>query len=160
LSHKLDTTSRLRSVSHREINAEISASTASPVRLLHITRAQDPRKSKCLATIYDQMTHHTASYDHFLRNAQQDCRLPRGKFVRDGENGGSDAYPPATPRDLSRSRLLVPELQLRGATDEISGEHSKRSSRFSVMRRSNNLTRGSRRSWRVKEPKTKHAACS
>lgn len=100
-----------------EINAEISASNASPVGFMHITRALDPRKELSRSEFYDQMTHHTASYDQIVYGTPSKIAdYLEEIFVATGENGGfMIAHPPATPRDLLNVvDFLVPELQRRG----------------------------------------------
>jgi FMN-dependent oxidoreductase (nitrilotriacetate monooxygenase family) len=100
-----------------EINAQITASNASPVGFMHITRALDPRREMSRAEFYEQMTHHTASYDQVVYGTPKKIAdYLEEIFVATGENGGfMIAHPPATPRDLLNVvDFLVPELQRRG----------------------------------------------
>ena len=100
-----------------EINAAITASNASPVGFMHITRALDAKKEMSRAEFYEHMTHHTASYDQIVfGTAKQVADYLEEIFVATGEKGGfMIAHPPATPRDLLNVvDFLVPELQRRG----------------------------------------------
>jgi FMN-dependent oxidoreductase (nitrilotriacetate monooxygenase family) len=100
-----------------EINAAITATNASPVGFMHITRALDAKKEMSRAEFYEHMTHHTASYDQIVfGTARQVADYLEEIFVATGEKGGfMIAHPPATPRDLLNVvDFLVPELQRRG----------------------------------------------
>ena len=100
-----------------EINGQITASNASPVGFMHITRALDPKREMSRAEFYEQMTHHTASYDQVVYGTpKQIADYLEEIFIATGENGGfMIAHPPATPRDLLNVvDFLVPELQRRG----------------------------------------------
>jgi len=69
------------------------------------------------AEFYEQMTHHTASYDQVVYGTPKKIAdYLEEIFVATGENGGfMIAHPPATPRDLLNVvDFLVPELQRRG----------------------------------------------
>jgi long-chain alkane monooxygenase len=100
-----------------EINAEITASNASPVGFLNITRALDPKKEMSRSEFYEQMMHHTASHDQVVYGTPDKVAdYLEEIFVATGEKGGfMIAHPPATPRDLLNVvDFLVPELQRRG----------------------------------------------
>ncbi len=100
-----------------EINAEITASNASPVGFLNITRALDPKKEMSRSEFYDQMMHHTSSHDQVVYGTPDKVAdYLEEIFVATGEKGGfMIAHPPATPRDLLNVvDFLVPELQRRG----------------------------------------------
>jgi long-chain alkane monooxygenase len=100
-----------------EINAQITATNASPVGFLNITRALDPKKEMSRGEFYQHMTHHTASYDQVIYGTPgKIADYLEEIFVATGEKGGfMIAHPPATPRDLLNVvDFLVPELQRRG----------------------------------------------
>jgi FMN-dependent oxidoreductase (nitrilotriacetate monooxygenase family) len=100
-----------------EINAQITATNASPVGLMHVTRALDPKKEMSRGEFYEQMTHHTASYDQVVYGTPEEIAdYLEEIFIATGEKGGfMIAHPPATPRDLlNLVDFLVPELQRRG----------------------------------------------
>jgi FMN-dependent oxidoreductase (nitrilotriacetate monooxygenase family) len=100
-----------------EINAQITATNASPVGFLNVTRALDPKKEMSRGEFYERMMHHTTAHTQVV------CGTPskiadylEEVFVATGEKGGfMIAHPPATPRDLLNVvDFLVPELQRRG----------------------------------------------
>lgn len=119
LSHQIgyDLSSLPERFTIEELNTQITASNASPVGFMHITRALDPRKEMSRAEFYEAMTHHAASYDNVLYGTPQKIADHLEEvFVATGEKGGfMIAHPPATPRDLLNVvDFLVPELQRRG----------------------------------------------
>jgi len=100
-----------------EINAQITATNASPVGFMNVTRALDPKREMSRGEFYQHMTHHTASYDQVIYGTPRKIAdYLEEIFVATGENGGfMIAHPPATPRDLLNVvDFLVPELQRRG----------------------------------------------
>jgi FMN-dependent oxidoreductase (nitrilotriacetate monooxygenase family) len=100
-----------------EINAQITASNASPVGFLNITRALDPKKEMSRGEFYERMMHHAGSHAQVVYGTPgKVADYLEEIFVATGEKGGfMIAHPPATPRDLLNVvDFLVPELQRRG----------------------------------------------
>jgi len=100
-----------------EINEQITATNASPVNFLNMTRELDPTTIMTREEFYQHMIQRTASYeDCFAGTAEQAADYLEEVFVATGERGGfMIAHPPVTPRDLAGVvDYLVPELQRRG----------------------------------------------
>jgi alkanesulfonate monooxygenase SsuD/methylene tetrahydromethanopterin reductase-like flavin-dependent oxidoreductase (luciferase family) len=100
-----------------EINAQITATNASPVGFLNVTRALDPKKEMSRGEFYERMMHHTTAHTQVVYGTPSKIAdYLEEIFVATGENGGfMIAHPPATPRDLLNVvDFLVPELQRRG----------------------------------------------
>jgi FMN-dependent oxidoreductase (nitrilotriacetate monooxygenase family) len=100
-----------------EINAQITATNASPVGFLNVTRALDPKKEMSRGEFYERMMHHMTSNAHAVYGTPRKIAdYLEEIFVATGEKGGfMIAHPPATPRDLLNVvDFLVPELQRRG----------------------------------------------
>ena len=100
------------------MNAEIAATQASPVGLVHrmmLDLGEDAELTR--EEFYEHAMPSATGYDHtFAGDAKQVADYLEEEFEATGERGGfMIAYPPGTPRDLLNVvDFLVPELQRRG----------------------------------------------
>jgi alkanesulfonate monooxygenase SsuD/methylene tetrahydromethanopterin reductase-like flavin-dependent oxidoreductase (luciferase family) len=101
-----------------EVNAEITASNASPVGFVHMLAHRIGADVELtLAEFFRHGMEMATGYDHtFAGSAKQVADYFEEKFVATGERGGfMIAHPQSTPRDLLNVvDFLVPELQRRG----------------------------------------------
>lgn len=102
----------------KDLNAEIAATQASPVGLVHrmmLDLGEDAELTR--EEFYEHAMPSATGYDHtFAGDAKQVADYLEEEFEATGERGGfMIAHPPGTPRDLLNVvDFLVPELQRRG----------------------------------------------
>jgi FMN-dependent oxidoreductase (nitrilotriacetate monooxygenase family) len=100
-----------------EINAEITASNASPVNFLNVARGLPKDDLITREDFYAHAMRGGTGYDHTVAgSARQVADYLEEVFEATGENGGfMCAHPQATPRDfLNVVDFLIPELRRRG----------------------------------------------